>query len=185
LGDSSWGIQFRANQNTTLTAFTFTHNNAAGFGDPIYGSISLVDLGFGSSTVGTYAVDAPHVIDFTGLSAALLSGHSYQSIVNPLSSDSSSVSTDEAYNFLGFPGFPPAYGDPSYSNADITVTNGVYSGNTTGFFGTNVWYGFTNITTTDTAAVPEPSTLLGWSIMFGMLGMVSSYQRLKRTAAAA
>lgn len=154
--DTSWGLQFTANQDSTLTGFDFTHNNQ-GFGNPFSGNFSVVDVGFGSTGAGSYAVDAARTISVTGLNIPLLAGHIYQLIVTP-NANQIFIGVDEVFTYLGFTGYPPGYGDPSYSNSDITVTSGVYNGNTAGFNGTNIWYAFNNIATAS-AVVPEPTSI--------------------------
>jgi hypothetical protein len=166
-GDTSWGEQFHANQDSALIGFTFNHRNG-GYGDEFHGNFVLVDVGHGSHVLASYGVNAPAQVVVTGIWYGLIAGHDYQLIVTPQSPNSDPVSWDQTSNYLGYTGDPAGYGDPSYTNTDITVTNGVFSGNTSGFYATNVWYAFNDITT---KAVPVPGSLaLLASGVCGLLG---------------
>jgi hypothetical protein len=178
-GDSTWGVQFTANRNSFLTGFTFNHREST-FGNSIHGDFELIDVGHGSKIVGSYPIDAPQAVTISGLSEQLIAGHVYQLIVLPETSQAgANVGQDEIFAYIGGGGSEPAgYGAPDYADDDITVTNGVYSGNTTGFNGTHVWYAFSNITTS--IVVPEPAGLASFVLGLSTLAIFQLVKRSRR-----
>lgn len=162
--DTSWGIQFTALRNVLLTGFDFHHR--AGQGVTPSGTITVFDVTASMSAYTTpWGPDNSGLVSFAGLTVPLTTGHVYQ-----LTATSTAGSTDERFQYQqsGQFLFPT-------SNADISVTKGVFS-NSDAFTNNNAWAAFGNITTA-VAPVPEPATLL----VFGGLALAGAvgYRRRK------
>jgi hypothetical protein len=150
--DTNWGIQFTALHNSTLTGFDYNHLPVFGGLNPFTGTITLRDITSSTTVYSTpYGPNTPTVITFSGLSVPLQSGHQYQLTAT---SNVLSGAIDERFQYISLDTPPFSY---PVSDADISVTSGVFSGLNTGFQAANAWASFRNITTA--AAVPEPTSL--------------------------
>ncbi|MBS0264103.1 MAG: hypothetical protein JSS02_19360, partial [Planctomycetes bacterium] len=170
--DTSWGIDFKALQNTTLLSFDFVHRGVGGAGGSsanFFGTIKLIDVTAAPSLLYTYnyAKNAPGVITYGSLSVPLIVNHIYRL---EASSNRVNNTNDEVWATsaaAGFPAYPVA-------NTVISVTRGFFSSTPlpTSFQSTRQWGAFRNIVTrTDTqgpVVVPEPASVL----VFGFAAMV-------------
>jgi hypothetical protein len=174
--DTSWGIQFTALQNSTLTGFDY-HHHPDTFGQPFTGTISLKDLTSNTTVYSTnYNTGTPTIIPYTGLNIPLTAGDVYQLVAT---SSIVSNANDEVFTYSStfggsFPPFPVA-------NSDISVTQGVFNNNP-GFTENNAWAAFGNITTS-AAAVPEPTSLALFGMTIGAAGLFG-WRRRKQAACA-
>lgn len=158
--DTNWGIQFTALQNTTLTGFDYYHLPTFG-PNPFTGTITLTDITTSTAVfTSPYGPGAPTIINFSGLNIALNGGDKYQLVATapPLFG-----AIDEVFQYVSLDS--PAFAYP-VSNADISVTSGVFSGLNTGFEATAQWASFKNIVT---ATVPEPASLASFLLIGGVL----------------
>src|SRR4051812_4930436 len=142
-GDSVWGIQFTALQDRVLRSFDY-HHRSNDFGNPFSGTITLKDIT--SNTIEftyNYPTSTPTVLSITGVDAPLAAGHVYQLLAT--SSVLFGSTYDEVFEYSTAFGYTaPVY--PA-SNADISVTQGIFNGNT-GFQEANAWGAFSNLLTT-------------------------------------
>ena len=155
---SSWGIQFTANDYSHLVSFDFTQKGSP-FGNNNAGTITLTDI-TSNTTVDSWDVPhvsgaVPNILSFSGFDDSLKSGDTYQLIYTQTAGTGNNEMTAYTY-YTGY--YAP------YTNADITVTNGIENGVSS----TGIWYAFNNITT-----VPEPSTFA----MLGLGGLVLVIRR--------
>ena len=159
---STWGIQFTANQSSNFVSFDF--NQKAGLtGSDTAGTINLKDV-TSSTTIDTW--DVPQIsgpvagtVTFSGFDDSLKSGDIYQLVYT----QTAGAYSNEALIAIYSTHYTP------YTNADITVTNGIENSTTS----TGIWYAFGNLQT-----VPEPSTFA----MLGLGGLVLAIRR-RRTIA--
>ena len=148
---SSWGLVFQANRDTFLIGFDFKHQNLS----TNAGTINLTDTTT-STLVNSWNVPANAAGDLHFDSHELLHSNdvyqlTYTQTAGPYS--------DELFAYLNSSGsYPPSYQIGStfnYTNADITVTNGVENTGLTSSTGFTQWFAFNNLAT----SVPEPSSL--------------------------
>ena len=157
---STWGIQFTANKNSHLISFDFNQNGSI-YGNLNAGTIALKDVTT-STTVDTWGVPVvpsygavANTVSFSGFDDILHSGDVYQLVYTQTAGSYS----NEKFAYLYSTGnYTP------YTNADITVNNGIENNTTS----TGIWYAFSNIQT-----IPEPST-------FAMLGLGTLVLAIRR-----
>jgi PEP-CTERM motif len=169
-GDTYWGIQFTALQDSTLTSFDYNHRGTSNGSSLFYGIIFLIYITTNTTVyTSNYGTGLASVVPFTGLGIARHSGDVYQLVAT---SNVQFGTNDELFQYLFANNIVLAY--PT-SDSDISVTQGALS--TGGFENTHAWGAFNNITTA--SAVPEPGTLglLG----IGALGLIG-YVRRHRSA---
>lgn len=150
---TDWGIEFTAQGNSTLVGFHYVNK---GLADTLrlknISANTSVDIGSPNS------VKTGPIQTFSGLNLALVTGNVYQL----LGIDSGPGDNGK---FVAFAGFP-------LSNADISVTSGVFSSTTD----TNNWFSFRNISTSTVAAVPEPAS----AAFLGLGSLALVVRRLRR-----
>ena len=158
---SSWGIVFTANRDTVLFGFDFSHKNLSENG----GTIHLTTASGTNIDSWNVAVGASGHLTFD-THDVLQSGVVYHLTYT----QTAGAYSDELFAYLNSSApYPPTYligSTYSYSNADITVTNGIEislkngleTGGLTSSTGFSEWYAFNSLTT------PEPSS-------FGLLGL--------------
>jgi hypothetical protein len=147
-GYMTTGLEFQANQNSTLTGFTFQNQGLAD-------TVELVN------SVGTVldSISTPASVtsDSVTMSWALTSGADYYLV--------QTTTNNALFAFFGLP-LP--------SNANISILqSGLFSYNSSildslGFGANQYWAAFNNITTT-TSAVPLPAA--AWLLLSGLGGL--------------
>jgi hypothetical protein len=156
--DTSWGLEFKALDNSTLTSFDYNHLVVTGPPptNPFSGTVTLVDKTT-STTVFTqnYSPGSPFTIHMTP-NVALHAGDVYDLFAT--TTGLVQGAQDEVFQYVSLNSPPITF---PVSDADISVTSGYVNGLTTGFAATNQWGAFKNLTTTAAplAAVPEPTSL--------------------------
>lgn len=157
-GNSDWGIRFTALANGTLDGFDY---HTQGFA----GTIRLRNAN-DNSILHSYAHAALSTVSLSNLGWALTANSVYD-----LVGIFDGVNNGRQANFNVFPNTFPV------SNADISVTSGIFSGNVF----TAIWGSFNNIATNQIAAVPEPGSA---SVLAGVLIAGAAVRRRKKSLVA-
>jgi hypothetical protein len=157
--DTSWGLEFKALDNSILTSFDYNHLVVMGPPptNPFSGTVTLRDKTT-SMTVFTqnYGPGSPFTIPMTP-NVALHAGDVYDLFAT--TTGLVQGAQDEVFQYVSLNSPPFTF---PVSDADISVTSGYINGLDMGFAATNQWAAFKNLATSPLLpppAVPEPSTL--------------------------
>ena len=157
--DGGWsyaGVAFHANQNATLTGFTFQNQGQAD-------TVVLTDLA--GNILQSLATPGGANSFVASVAWALTGGADYRLL--------QVAESNAMWTY---------YGAAAPSNADISMTaTGIFGSgvNDFGIYGNDYWTGFNDITTQGVAGVPEPAA---WALMLMGFGLIGATARARKLA---